>query len=120
MTRMMVAGAVVAFVLGTGTQAIWGQHEGHGGGMPSMAAPSVPQARTGKIKGQIVDTQEHSITVLAKKNGKVTRSIYLLDSQTKTKGSPAIGAEVVVKYREQLGVITATDVEVPKAKSTRG
>lgn len=112
---LVVAIAVAGTGLGAGYIAALPQHGGHGG--HSTASESLPSVRTGKIKGKIVEVDETSITVETQEKGKPVRTTCLIDPRTKTKGNPAAGEEVVVKYREEEGRKTATSIEIKKPKS---
>lgn len=104
-----------AVVLG-GPFAAWAQHD-HGSSGSSMPMPSIPQVRTGKVTGKVVDVSDNSITVETNKKGQTLRAAtYLIDGRTKTKGTPTVGQEVVVKYREERGALVATNIEVKKTK----
>lgn len=115
---LVLAILVVGTGLGAGHIAALPQHGGHGGGGHSPAMESVPSIRTGKLKGKIVEVDETSITVETQEKGKPVRTTCLIDPRTKTKGNPAAGEEVVVKYREEEGRKTATSIEIKKPKSS--
>lgn len=106
--------ATFAFAVVLGGFAARAQHD-HGSSMPM---PSVPQVQTGKVTGKIVDVSDNSITVETSKKGDSSSraATYLRDGRTKTKGIPAVGQEVVVKYREERGALVATNIEVKKTK----
>jgi len=89
-------------------------HDGPHGG--SGSPPSVPQVRTGKTTGRVVAVTENAITVETKKKDQALKATYLIDRQTKTKGAPEVGQDVVVKYREELVGPIATNIEVKKHK----
>jgi|DewCreStandDraft_2_1066082.scaffolds.fasta_scaffold22637_1 hypothetical protein len=115
MKNAILATFALAVVL-SGRFAAWAQHD-HGSSMPM---PSTPQVRTGKITGKIVDVSDSSITVETNNKGQTLRAAtYLIDRRTKIKGAPTVGQEVVVKYREERGVVVATNIEVKKTKRPR-
>ncbi len=113
-TILVGAVAVTFFLAGMGSTVALAQHSEHGGAPPS--SPPAPVVHGGKVKGKIVAVDSSSITVETQKAGGTERITCLIDSRTKTKGDLPIGAEVVVKYREEQGIRTATSVEVKKAK----
>jgi hypothetical protein len=76
----------------------------------------MPQVRTGKVTGKVVDVNDNSITVETNKKGQTLKATYLIDGRTKAKGTPAVGQEVTVKYREDRGAQVATNIEVKKTK----
>jgi hypothetical protein len=90
------------------------QHAGHGGG--TMPSPTMPAVRSGKVKGTIIEFTSTSVTVEKEKSKQTERIVCLIDGQTKVKGKLAVGAQVVVKYREQENANIATTVEVKKPK----
>ncbi len=106
--------AVTFFLAGMGSTVALAQHSGHGGLAPS--SPPTPVVQTGKMKGKIVEVDSNSITVETQKGGRTERITCLIGGNTKTKGELHLGADVVVKYREEQGIKTATSVEVKKAK----
>jgi RNase P/RNase MRP subunit p29 len=107
---MLATVALVAAL--NGPSMAWAQHD-HGSSMPM---PSIPQVRTGKVTGKVVDFTDNSITVETNKKGQTLKATYLIDGRTKAKGTPAVGQEVTVKYREERGAQVATNIEVKKAK----
>ncbi len=112
MKNAVLATLAFAVVL-SGPFAAWAQHD-HGSSMPM---PSIPQVRTGKVTGKVVNVSDNSITVETNKKAQTLRAAtYLIDGRTKTKGTPTVGQEVVVKYREERGAAVATNIEVKKTK----
>ncbi len=112
MEKAKLATLAFAVLLG-GPFVVRAQHD-HGSSMPM---PSIPQVRTGKVTGKVVDVSDNSITVETNKKGQTLRAAtYLIDGRTKTKGTPTVGQEVVVKYREERGALVATNIEVKKTK----
>ncbi len=116
MRSTILAGAVAVtfFLAGMGSTVAPAQHSGHGGLAPSF--PPTPVIQTGKMKGKIVEVDASSITVETQKAGRTEKVICFIGDRTKTKGELRVGADVVVKYREEQGVRTATTIEVKKAK----
>lgn len=115
-TLTTVIEALLAIVLMTATGSIgaWAQHAGHGGVSPSpQPAPSV---WFGKVKGKVVDLGQSAITVEKPTKNKAEKFVILMDGRTEVKGDLKVGAEVVVKYRAELGNRTATRIEVKKPK----
>lgn len=91
-------------------------HDGAHG--PSVSSPaSVPEVRTGKTTGKVLEITDNTITVETQKKNQALKATYLIDRKTKTKGSPEVGQDVVVKYREERTGPVATNIEVKKAKS---
>ena len=113
MKNTMLVTFVLAAVL-SGPFMAWAQHGGHGGSSTPM--PSVPEVRTGKTTGKVVEVNDNSITVETNIQGETLKATYLIDRRTKTNGTPAVGQEVVVKYREERGVLVATNIEVKKTR----
>lgn len=90
-------------------------HDGAHG--PSASAPpSIPEVRTGKTTGRVLEINDNTITVETKKKDQALKATYIIDQKTKTKGSPEVGQDVVVKYREERTGPVATNIEVKKAK----
>lgn len=116
MKNTMLATFVLAAVL-SGPFMAWAQHGGHGGASTPM--PSIPEVRTGKTTGKVVEVNDNSITVATNRKGSL-KVTYLIDRRTKTKGTLAVGQEVVVKHREERGVLVATNIEVKKTKRSGG
>ncbi len=116
MKNMILVGAVALTLVfgGIGSSLALAQHSGHGGALPSP--PPAPVVHSGKVKGKIVAVDSTSITVETLKAGRTEKVTCFIGDKTKTKGELRVGAEVVVKYREELGIRTATSVEVKKAK----
>ena len=111
MKNAMLATVALVAVL-SGPSVAWAQHD-HGSSTPM---PSMPQVRTGKVTGKVVDVNDNSITVETNKKGQTLKATYLIDGRTKAKGTPAVGQEVTVKYREDRGAQVATNIEVKKSK----
>lgn len=106
--------AVLVLLAGSGPPVILAQHGGHEA--PSLPSPAVPLVQTGKVKGKVVEFSQTSITVETQRKGWAEKVTYLLGASTKTKGSLEAGADVIVKYREDRGMPTATSIEVKKRK----
>lgn len=114
MKKATIASCAIAAVLITPMMSR--AHDGAHG--PSAPLPtSVPEVRTGKTTGRVVQIDENTITVETIKKNQALKATYLIDQKTKTKGSPEVGQDVVVKYREERTGPVATNIEVKKAKS---
>ena len=111
---MVEAVALTIFLAGTGGSVALAQHSGHG--VPVPPSPAAPVVQTGKLKGKVVDFDPTSITLETQKKGRTERVICLIGAGTKTRGDLQIGADVVVKYREEAGNKMATSIEVKKTK----
>ncbi|MBI4445562.1 MAG: hypothetical protein HY645_06580 [Acidobacteria bacterium] len=93
-----------------------GQHGGHGEGGMSMPMPEHESMKTGTHTGRVLSVDQSSMALAVMKNGKVETIMLSLTDQTKTKGEIAPGTEVKVKYREEMGMKLATNIEVKKSK----
>ena len=91
-------------------------HDGPHGASASPPSASVPEVRTGKTTGRVVEVTDNAITVETKKKDRVLKATYLIDGRTKTKEAPAVGQDVVVKYREERAGPIATNIELKKTK----
>lgn len=116
MKNSIIAKVVVVAVLvgGIGSLRLLAQHGGHGGYSSSPQPGEI--ARTGKIKGKVVEVSQNSIGVEAKQKGRIEKVSYFIDAHTKIKGNLEVGESVVVKYRQEYSVRTATSIEVKKSK----
>jgi len=94
-----------------------GQHAGHGG--ISFPGPSREFSKTGKYTGKVVRVDQSSITIETQKKNQAERLTFQLTDQTETKGSVAVGADVKIKYREEMALRVVTAIEVKKAKGCR-
>lgn len=108
----------VALIFSIGNFVALAQHAGHGsGGMGDYSPSPAPAVRSGKAKGKVVEFDRTSLTVEMQRKGRAEKATFLINDRTKTKGNLEVGAEAVVKYLEEMGVSTATSVEVKKPKS---
>lgn len=116
MKNSIIAKVVVVAVLvgGIGSLRLLAQHAGHGGYSSSPQPAEV--TRTGKIKGKVVEINQNSIGVETEQRGRTETVFYFIDARTKIKGNLEVGESVVVKYREEYSVRTATSIEVKKSK----
>ena len=117
-TNMTVIKALLAVVVLTaaGSIAAWAQHAGHGGTSAPQPASSV---FFGKVKGKVIELSQGVITVEKLKKNQAEKIMILMDARTEVKGDLQVGADVVVKYREELGNRTATRIEVQKPKEKK-
>ena len=117
-TTVIEALLAIVLMIATGSSGAWAQHAGHGGVSPSpQPAPSV---RSGKVKGKVVALGQNAITVEKPKKNETERFAILMDGRTEVKGDLKVGADVVIKYREEFGNRTATRIEVKKPKQKEG
>lgn len=115
-TTLAKAVFIVALTIAMGSIRTWAQHAGHGG----IAPQPTPSAWFGKVKGKVVELSQSTIAVEKPKKNKTEKLVILIDGRTEVKGDVEIGADVVVKYREEFGSKTATQIEVKKPKQTEG
>ena len=119
MEKKLISTVLVVFTLLVSSQLflLAGQHEGHGG--ISLPGPSREFSKTGKYTGKVVRVDQSSITIESQKKNQAERLTFQLTDQTETKGSLAVGADVKIKYREEMALRVATAIEVKKAKGCR-
>lgn len=115
-TTLIKVLVTVALTTAMGSIGTWAQHAGHGG-VPS--SPPAPSASFGKLKGKVVELGQNTITVEKLKKHETEKLVILMDGRTEVKGDLQVGADVVVKYREELGNRTATRIEVQKPKEKK-
>ena len=97
-------------------QSLFAQHN-HGGQMQHPGMSTMP-AKTGTLKGKLVEMAQLTMVVEGKYQGKVQRTTLMIDEKTKKEGVLKAGSEVEVKYREAAdGMLYATALKGPKAKS---
>ena len=114
MKKAKIASCAIAAVLITPFMSR--AHDGPHG--PSASSPaSVPEVRTGKTTGRVLEVTDNTITVETKKKDQALKATYMIYRGTKIKGSPEVGQDVIVKYREERTGPVATSIEVKKAKS---
>ena len=116
-TMLLNAVAVSVLVAAVEAPLAVAQHSGHE--MPSVPSPAAPVARTGKAQGRILELSNTSITLETQRKGRAEKVTYLMGGETKRKGDLGVGADVVVRYREERGNNIATSVEAKKQKRPR-
>lgn len=119
MEKKLISTVLVVFALLVSSQLflLAGQHEGHGG--VAFPEPTRESIKTGKYTGKVVSFDQSSITIETQKKGQAERLTFQLTDQTEAKGSLAVGADVKIKYREEMALRVATAIEVKKAKGCR-
>lgn len=115
-TTVIKAMLAIAVMIAMGSIGTWAQHAGHGG-VPS--SPPAPTAWFGKVKGKVIALGQNTITIEKLKKREAEKFVILVDGRTEVKGDLQVGADVVVKYREELGNRTATRIEVQKPKEKK-
>lgn len=108
--------AILVLSLSLWPQSIFAQHN-HGGQTQHPGMSTMP-AKTGTLKGKLVEMAQGTMVVEGKYQGKVQRMTLMIDGKTKKEGVLKAGSDVEVKYSEAAdGMLYATALKGPKGKS---
>jgi type 1 fimbria pilin len=78
------------------------------------------KASTSKIHGTVVSSTSSSLVLSAKVNGKSEEETFVVNPQTKIKGSLNAGSTVEVQYKMDNGQKLATSISVHQTKMAKG